>query len=308
MSPIDPAPRVFRCPVCEEPLSRADRSLRCVNSHIFDVAREGYVNLLLAQHRRSKDPGYSREMIAGRRDFFDTGHYHALADGVADVIATYLPPRPGTVVVDAGCGEGYYLRRLRNLLVATGRGNDTVLCGMDISKHGVKVAAKRDPDGLYAVAGTHRMPVLNDRVDVLLAHFSPVSAADFRRVVRPGGVVLVGGPAQDHLFAFKELLYDTPVQHKPADPLAGQNGFELITVDRIRRPLRLRGPGQVANLLLMTPFYWSVSDETRAELATMDSLDTEVDVVVHAYRRTATSPDTGDLDAVEDDVGSTEDW
>lgn len=290
MTPIDPAdPPVFRCPVCEEPLPREDRSYRCAHGHIFDIAREGYVNLLLAQHRHSKDPGYNKEMIAGRRDFFDAGHYQPLADGVADIITSYLPQGGEKVVVDAGCGEGYYLRRLRPLLAGSGQDADTVLCGMDISKHGVRIAAKRDPLGMYAVAGTCRMPVITNRVDVLLTHFSPVSAADFRRVVKPGGIVLVGGPAQDHLFAFKKLLYATPAQHEPADTLAGQDGFESITVHRIHYPLRLSGPGQIANLLLMTPFYWSVDDETRAKLADMDELDTEVDVVIHAYRRVTTT-------------------
>lgn len=275
---------VFACPVCQDPLPRADGGFRCANGHLFDVAREGYVNLLLAQHRSSKDPGYNKEMIAGRRDFFDAGHYQELADGVAEVVASYLPDARERIVVDAGCGEGYYLRRLRSHLHV--RDQAALLCGMDISKHGIRVAAKRDPAGLYAVAGTYRMPVLPDRVDVLLTHFSPVSATDFRRVVRPGGVVLVGGPGEAHLFSFKELLYDAPARHEPEATLADETGFEVITAHRIRYPLRLRGPGQVANLLLMTPFFWSVPPETQARLAAMDELDTEVDVIVHAYRRT----------------------
>lgn len=130
------------------------------------------------------------------------------------------------------------------------------------------------------------MPVLTDRVDVLLTHFSPVSAEDFRRVVKPGGVVLVGGPGKGHLFSFKELLYDTPAHHEPADTFAEESGFELIDTHSIRYPLPLRGPGQVANLLLMTPFFWSVDAATRDRLARLDALDTEVDVVLHAYRRT----------------------
>ncbi|MGK4581728.1 putative RNA methyltransferase [Kitasatospora sp. HPMI-4] len=309
-SNISAAAPVFRCPVCEEPLVREDRSFGCVNAHRYDVAREGYVNLLLAQHRHSKDPGYSKEMIAGRRDFFDAGHYQKLADGVADVITSYLPEGPA-LVADAGCGEGYYLRRLRNTLAGLGREDDVLLCGMDISKHGVRVAAKRDPQGLYAVAGTYRMPVMSNRVDVMLTHFSPVSAADFRRTVKPGGTVLVGGPAEGHLYAFKELLYDTPAKHEPFDRLAGEAGFELTGTHSIRYPLSLRGPGQVANLLLMTPFYWSVGDETRARLAAMDQLDTEVDVIVHAYRRTADALAEDAPEAEPEDNGdarSSEDW
>jgi 23S rRNA (guanine745-N1)-methyltransferase len=282
---------VFACPVCAQPLTRGSAVFSCANAHTFDVAKEGYVNLLLAQHRHSKDPGYNREMIAARRDFFDQGHYQPLADEIAGLIGTYLPVGAPAVVLDAGCGEGYYLRRLRRHLTDTARSGDTTLCGLDISKHGIRVAARRDPEGLYAVAGTFRMPVLPDRVDVLLTHFSPVSAPDFRRVVPPGGVVLVGGPGEEHLFSFKELLYDRASRFEPSDDLSDDEGFELITAHRIRYKLELRGPGQVANLLAMTPFYWSVDQETQTRLGGIDALDTEVDIVVHAYRRTAGPPE-----------------
>lgn len=281
---------VFACPVCALPLTRGASTFSCANAHTFDVAKEGYVNLLLAQRRHSKDPGYNREMIAARRDFFDRGHYQQLADEIAGLIEGYLPQESPAVVLDAGCGEGYYLRRLRACLVRSGLHGDTVLCGLDISKHGIRVAAKRDPAGLYAVAGTFRMPVLPGRVDVLLTHFSPVSAEDFRRVVPVGGVVLVGGPGEEHLFSFKELLYDAAARFEPSDTLSEADGFELITAHRIRYKLELRGPGQVANLLAMTPFYWSASQETQSRLGTIDALDTEVDVIVHAYRRVGDRP------------------
>jgi 23S rRNA (guanine745-N1)-methyltransferase len=275
---------VFACPVCGERLPRTEHAFRCVNGHTFDVAKEGYVNLLLAQHRHSKDPGYSREMIAGRRNFFDAGHYEPLADAVADLIVAYLP-RGAAVVLDAGCGEGYYLRRLRSRLTAGEA--DVLLAGIDISKHGIRVAARRDPAGLYAVAGTYRMPVVPGRVDVLLTHFSPVSAADFRRAVAPGGTVLVGGPGEDHLFSLKELLYETPAHHEPAAQLADEPGFDLIDTHRIRYKLRLSGGQAIADLLLMTPYFWSVGPEDRDRLARLETLDTEVDVLVHAYRRTS---------------------
>ncbi|GAB3170756.1 23S rRNA (guanine(745)-N(1))-methyltransferase [Myceligenerans halotolerans] len=282
-------PPVFACPVCEEPLTREGQSFLCPNKHVFDVAKEGYVNLLLAQHRHSKDPGYNKEMITGRRDFFDAGHYERLADEVADTIRKYLPSG-SSVVLDAGCGEGYYLRRLRALLAANDADGDVLLVGTDISKHGVRVAARRDPQGLYAVAGTFRIPVLPDSVDVLLTHFSPVSAVDFRKVVKPGGIVLVGGPGRLHLHSLKELLYETPNPHEPDDQLAGQDGFEPITTHTIRYPLHLEGPGQVANLLLMTPYNWSVSEEQRQRLISMESFDTEVDVEIRAYRRLGATP------------------
>ncbi len=277
-------PPVFACPVCGEGLPPAPGSYVCVNGHRFDVAREGYVNLL-AQHRRSKESGDSKEIIAGRRDFFDAGYYAPLADCVADYVRSFAAG-PDRVMVDAGCGEGYFLRRVRRLLNQYGSGDSVVLSGLDISKHGIRMVTRRDPQGLYAVAGTHRMPVLAGRVDVLLSHFSPVSAEDFRRVVKPGGAVLVGVPGERHLFRFKELLYESPVAHEPVAMLADESGFELISTHVIHYPLSVRGLGQVANLLLMTPYFWSVDDETRARIGALDALDTEVDVILHTYRRT----------------------
>jgi 23S rRNA (guanine745-N1)-methyltransferase len=261
---------------------------RCAGGHAFDVAREGYVNLLLPQHRRSTEPGYGKEMIAGRRAFFDAGHYEPLADAVADLVVSHLPtdgpPGAEPVVLDAGCGEGYYLRRLRHRLRANGSGQ-AVLVGLDLSKPAIKAAARRDPAGRYAVAGTFRMPVLASRVDVLLTHFSPVSPADFRRVVRPGGVLLLGGPGPAHLFGLKEILYDTPAHHEPPAGLDQATGFELLATHRIQFPLRLGSPKQVANLLKMTPFSWAANRPAQERLAGLDALGTEVDVVVRAYRR-----------------------
>lgn len=275
---------IFCCPACAAVLRESGQVLRCENGHAFDVARQGYVNLLLAQHRRSTDPGYSQAMIASRHEFFAAGHYQRLADAIADLIIAYLPGPGEPVVLDAGCGEGYYLRRLRQRLAEQDAAG-TVLAGVDVSKHGIRLAARDDPDGQYAVASSHRMPVLPGRVSVLLSHFSPVSADDFLRVVAPGGVVLVGGPGADHLFSVKEFLYETPARHgtDPALPAAG--GLELIASHRIQYQLALRGPGQVTNLLQMTPYSWSATSQTQERLAGLDALDTEVDVIVRAYRR-----------------------
>jgi 23S rRNA (guanine745-N1)-methyltransferase len=285
---IPPDP-LFGCPVCGEQLFPSEGMLRCMNGHAFDVAREGYVNLLLAQHRRSKDPGYSRDMIVGRREFFDAGHFQLLADRLAEIVASFLPDAPQRVILDAGCGEGYYLRRLRARVASMGSEDSTLLSGLDISKHAIRTAAKRDPRGRYAVASVYRMPVLRSRVDVLLTHFSPLCPDEYRRVLRPGGVVVTGTPGEGHLFSLKQLLYATPARHEPSDPLTGRPDFQLLCTERIRFDLALRGPGQVANLLQMTPYYWSADQRTQTHLAQLDCLDTEVDVLVHAYRRCPTN-------------------
>ncbi len=257
---------------------------RCANDHAFDISKDGYVNLLLAKNRNSKDPGYSKAMIASRRDFFDSGRYELLADQLGDIVASHIPPGDQRLVVDAGCGEGYYLRRLRHRLTATRESAAPILCGIDISKHAVQIAARRDGMGVYAVASTHDLPLLPAVADVLLTHFSPVFAASFRRIVRAGGVVLVGTPGPSHLFHLKQLLYDTPQLHEPNLSLSGEPGFELIDVHRIRYEIALRDSAAISNLLEMTPYYWSASAETQARVAQLDELHTDVDVTVSAYR------------------------
>ena len=247
--------------------------------------------MLLAQHRRSKDPGYSKAMIASRRDFFATGHYEQLANRLAELVAKYLidgapdaASRHSRVVLDAGCGEGYYLRVVRRWFESI-RTDAPRLCGIDISKHGVQIASKRDPLGEYAVASTHAMPVLDGVVDVLLTHFSPVFAASFHRVLAPDGVVLVGGPGPQHLLGLKELVYDTAHEHTPSDPLASDSRFELIGIHTIQYGVELRSSIDITNLLAMTPLYWTASEAVQATLTRLDSLDTPVDVGVNAYRR-----------------------
>jgi 23S rRNA (guanine745-N1)-methyltransferase len=286
---------LFVCPVCRLQLQRVDRQLVCGNAHAFDVSKQGYVNLLLAQHRQSKDPGYSKAMIASRRDFFDAGHYERLADTLATTVMQYVAEtgrvsqgvRDGRAtagaVIDAGCGEGYYLRRIRNHCSASAE-HTPVLCGVDISKHGVQVAARRDPAGQYAVASTHELPVRPGAAQLLLTHFSPVFAPAFAIALQPNGVLLVGGPGPTHLSGLKSLVYAEPHDHGPLPQLDSHSGFALVGTHRVQYDLALRSAVDVANLLAMTPFYWSAGVATQQRLAQLDELDTPVDVVVHAYR------------------------
>ena len=295
-----PAPRasslsILACPVCRVALEREGPTYHCANAHTFDIAKQGYVNLLLAQARKSKDPGYSKTMIASRHAFFNDGHYEPLADALADIaLGHVLPTQPQPVIIDAGCGEGYYLRRLglraaHHATLQTAHESPAATlpqrCGIDISKHGVQIAARLDPHGTYAVASTHDLPLLPAIADVLITHFSPRFGASFGRVVRPSGVVLVGSPGPQHLYELKQLVYNTPEPHDVAVPFADESDrLTLIDTCAITYPLALRDGAAISNLLAMTPLYWSASPDTQAELATLDSLDTTVDVVVHAFR------------------------
>lgn len=141
--------RALRCPVCGGPLEQKDRALRCPKRHSFDLAREGYVNLLAIQRRHTREPGDSREMVRARRAFLASGAYAPLMQALADVCAQ-LPHRQ---VVDAGCGEGSYDRFLCDALPGV------QIVGFDLSREAVRLAAKLVPEAAFCVGGSFSAPV-----------------------------------------------------------------------------------------------------------------------------------------------------
>jgi len=264
---------LLACPVCAQPLAREAATFRCEAGHAYDVARSDYVNLLLANQRRSKDPGDDKAMMAARTAFLEAGHYAPVADALADAV---LADPAAARIVDVGCGEGHYLRRLRQRA-----DRPLALHGLDISRHAVEAAARRDPDGLYAVAGAHRLPILTGAADALVSHFAPLEAAEARRVLREGGRLIVGAPGPRHLFGLRALIYETPTEHPEVPPLA--DGFTLTAEARVRYDLELRDPAAVAALIGMTPYAWAA--DARDRLAGLARLDTEVDVLIRTYER-----------------------
>ena len=273
---------VFRCPVCEEPLAEADdgRSWRCAGGHAYDVAREGYVNLLITHQRRQRDPGDSAEMLRHRRSFLDAGHYGVLAEAVA--AAAKL--EPGMAVLDAGCGEGYYTRTWP----ADHEGLH--LAGVDIAKPAVRMAAKRAvaPTARYAVASVYGLPVLDASVDLAVSIFAPLHSPEFERVLRPGGTLLTVTPGPDHLAGLKAKLFAEPEAHPETGPFERDGAATILEpsgTERVQAALSLTSSDAVADLLNMTPYAWYVAPEVRASVVSDGSLSTPIDFLISTYRR-----------------------
>lgn len=132
------------CPLCHHPLLQENRSWRCEHGHQFDQAKEGYINLLPVQHKASREPGDSAEMMQARRLFLQAGHYQPLRERVVTLLKD-AQPSP-TAVLDIGCGEGYYTARLKSPGCRT--------YGLDIAKNAIRLAAKRYPDVQFCVASS----------------------------------------------------------------------------------------------------------------------------------------------------------
>ncbi|MBK4713828.1 MULTISPECIES: 23S rRNA (guanine(745)-N(1))-methyltransferase [Tenebrionibacter/Tenebrionicola group] len=267
----------FLCPICHAPLADEKNALRCSAGHYFDKAKEGYVNLLAVQYKRSREPGDSAEMMRARRAFLEAGHYAPLRDALAQLLADALPGE-GAEILDIGCGEGYYTSAFAQL--ARQRGGSGY--GLDVSKAAVRYGARRYPDVHFCVASSHRLPFADATFDGITRIYAPCSAQELARVVKPGGVVLTVAPGPRHLVQLKALIYQEAKLHPEREELL--DGFNLESQSTLAYPLSLNGRHACA-LLQMTPFAWRARPEVKTRLLEAVSFKCETDFAVRLWRR-----------------------
>ena len=171
---------LFRCPVCGGPLDREERVYRCADRHSYDIAKEGYTYLLPPNQKHSADPGDDKAMSAARRDFLSKKYYAPLLNTLCSRILPLVGEHP--VILDAGCGEGYYTAGIRAALTAAGK--TPAIAGIDISKSILRLAAKREKQVEFAVASCYHLPFADETADLLLDCFSPLAIDEFRRVLK----------------------------------------------------------------------------------------------------------------------------
>ena len=281
------------CPLDGAPLQRSGASWRCADGHCFDIAAQGYVNLLPVQNKRSLDPGDSKEMVAARRRFLEAGHYQPIADAVAQAVLAGAAPGRTLTCLDAGCGEGYYLRQLA--ATAAAEAHPLALAGLDISKWAVQAAAKRDlhdarsqagasPSTAWVVGSNAGLPVLPGTLDRVLCMFGFPVYGEFARVLRHGGELLQVDAGPEHLRELREVIYPTLKPERPAARQAPA-GFEHLGTDTLRFPVHVDGAAPIADLLAMTPHLYRATAEGRARAAALTALTMTVDVRLARYQR-----------------------
>lgn len=184
------------CPVrdCHLPLVRDHRRMLCPRAHSFDIARSGYINLLQPQDRRSKQPGDTAEVVAARRRLHDRGVSAPSLQAISEMLAA----TPAGTVLDAGCGDGFYLGSL------VAQHNGFKAYGVDISVPAVDAAARRYPECEWIVANADRfVPFIDESFSIVLSITARMNASEFRRVLRKNGRLLVALPAPDDLIELR---------------------------------------------------------------------------------------------------------
>jgi 23S rRNA (guanine745-N1)-methyltransferase len=200
VSSLQPRPGhwLLRCPLCKSGFTAAAGALVCRNGHSFDLAREGYVNLLSGRRRRLSAGGDSPAQLRHRGEFLDAGHL----DAVAAMVAAHAEEVvcPSRHVLDAGSGTGHQLARIAAKLPGS-----VIGLGLDISKDAARQAAQRWPASAFAVADLWAdWPVRDAAVDLVVSIFAPKNCPEMARVLRPGGWLVVAYPGPDHLIELRD--------------------------------------------------------------------------------------------------------
>lgn len=258
----------LRCPVCAQPLDEVTagtaRALRCPRGHSFDVARQGYVNLLA---RRAPHSGDTADMVAAREDFLAAGHYDIISAALVAAAVEASPPTGAyPLVVDAGAGTGRHLAAVLTALP------DAAGLALDVSKPALRRAARAHPRADAALTDTwHRLPLADDSAALLLNVFAPRNGPEFRRVLHPTGALLVITPAEDHLTELVDALDLLRVDPAKADRVHGSLAEHFsqagTAVHRSHLTLNTR---EVGTLVGMGPSAWHIDrDRIAARLAAL---------------------------------------
>ena len=270
---------LFRCPLCVAPLERAAGTYRCSNRHSFDVAREGYVHLLPPNQKHSALPGDDRDMVMARREFLSKGYYSPLLNTICSQILAVSGHSPA--LLDAGCGEGYYTAGVFQALRAAGK--HPRMAGTDISKFALRSGARRERAVEFAVASSYRLPLAEERMDVVLNCFSPLALEEFWRVLKPGGWFFYVVPGAEHLWELKEILYDKPYPNEERE--TPYEGFSYRAIVPVEGAVSLERREDIQNLFRMTPYFWKTPKAGAERLAALDGLEVRISFRVHVFQK-----------------------
>ncbi len=260
---------LLRCPVCGGALLRRGQAVSCSKGHSFDVAREGYVNLL--RSGRSGDRmGDSKDSARSRRDFLEKGYYRPLRDALCALFAD----RRGNVL-DICCGEGYYTSAL-------GENPALNVYGFDLSREMVRLAAKRGGAACF-VANLAAIPAFDESFDYATHLFAPFHEREFSRILKPGGRLCRVIPGSRHLWALKERLYDVPYPNDEELPAVSM--LRLRGTQKLVAEITLRSPQDIEAVFRMTPYCHHTSQRDRDKLRGLTTLTTEIEFVIAEYEK-----------------------
>lgn len=262
---------ILLCPVCKSEFKQHDRSFVCSKGHCFDIAKEGYVNLLTGS-KSGDSIGDNKDMARSRKAFLDKGYFSSLSDALCNITESIHAES----ILDICCGEGYYAEEIANKLNCS-------VYGFDLSKEMIRLAAKRKSKAEFFVANMADIPIADNTIDCAIHLFAPFCEKEFLRVIKPGGYLISVCPGAKHLWEMKAALYDKPYENEENSP--DLPGFSLEKAINAVSYITLADNNDIESLFKMTPYYYHTSAQDKAKLLSLDKLTTCVDFYIRIYRK-----------------------
>ena len=261
----------FACPICRENLTLLESSLKCNNRHSFDLAKFGYVNLA-PQIKQSAN--YDKENFQNRQQILEAGFYQAILDAVSDLLTI---SKTTTTILDIGCGEGFYSRKLQE------RHPDKTFYAFDISKDSVQIASKSEPNWAvnWFVGDLARLPIKDASMDILLDIFSPANYGEFRRVLSKDGILIKVIPTKNHLKEIRQKVQDQ-LTNKDYSNQDIKNHFQehfTILSSKTASLTKTITADQLQSLLSMTPLLFHI-DQTKIDWSQLTEITIEAEILV----------------------------
>ncbi|CMX21959.1 putative RNA methyltransferase [Streptococcus pneumoniae] len=261
----------FACPICQENLTLLETNFKCCNRHSFDLAKFGYVNLA-PQIKQSAN--YDKENFQNRQQILEAGFYQAILDAVSDLLAS---SKTTTTILDIGCGEGFYSRKLQE------SHSEKTFYAFDISKDSVQIAAKSEPNWAvnWFVGDLARLPIKDANMDILLDIFSPANYGEFRRVLSKDGILIKVIPTENHLKEIRQRVQDqlTNKEYSNQDIKEHfQEHFPILSSQSASLTKTITAE-QLQALLSMTPLLFHV-DQSKIDWSQLTEITIEAEILV----------------------------
>ena len=267
---------MFICPICKSKLNIENKTYCCENNHSFDIAKQGYVNLLPVNKKHSDNPGDSKDMVLSRRAFLESGNYDCFAEKLCEIINSHFVNSQKISIADCGCGEGYYDGKLESINC------DFDLYGFDISKEAVRYAAGKYKKYYFAVGSCFDMPLKDNSFDLALNIFAPMVESEMMRILKKDGIMIYAVPGKNHLMGLKKLLYENVYENE--EKHTEYNGFEFLERHSVKSEITVDGEMGV-NLFKMTPYYFKTELGAEEKIRKNNGFTTEIHFDFLVYRK-----------------------
>lgn len=267
--------KIFSCPCCKAEMyvSENCKSVYCRGKkrHCYDFSADGYLAL-------GQGGGDSKEAVRARKSFLSGGAYLKAAETIVDNVSQLVDNN--AMVIDAGCGEGYYTNQIAKVCGS--------VVGFDLSKFACSAASKSAKangllNALYATGSVFELPIADKSADCVVNIFAPCAEDEYFRVLKEGGYLVVVGAGREHLMGLKKVIYDNPYENEGRADLP-KNMTHINTVN-CKYEAKIEGNDNILALFSMTPYYWRTSESDKNKLTGLLELTTTVDFEINIYKK-----------------------